>query len=228
MLAVTACRADVNSVCDIIAFMVNGHVERVRSALLDLCEPLHDVFASAEQLRRERLPELAGPAYRWHGTHTIRAFAHRLLAAKAGELGDWMLAGNHAQNGALWLTDGCYRIRVLHTLNENDVPPPGFSGARRAFYRQPHLGGTIPLFGEPDDKLLVLWRIDPVSAAAGFRVVRPIGNWKLGSHAQTDLDFILPSTSDELADLAFEPTDDDLGLELPHEEVDTIVGGFTG
>lgn len=212
--------------------MVNDdHVERVRTALLDLCEPLHDVFTSAEQYRRERLPELSGNKYRWHATHTIRAYAHHVLSTMDGDLGGWTLSGNHAQNGALWLTDGSYRVRILHALSESDVPPPGTNRARRAYYRQPKLAGMIPLFGEAQgkDKLLVLWRIDPATAAAGFRVVRPVGEWKLGSHAETDLDFVLPPTAVELADLAFEPTDDDLGLELPRdEEGDTDAGGVTG
>ncbi|HKR48515.1 MAG TPA: hypothetical protein VJT72_02845 [Pseudonocardiaceae bacterium] len=76
----------------------------------------------------------------------------------------------------------------------------------------------VPLFGEPNDRLLILWQIDPTSAAAGFRVVRPIGEWKWGAYATTDLDFLLPQTADELAELTFEPTDEDLGLELPLEE----------
>ena len=41
----------------------------------------------------------------------------------------------------------------------------------------------------------------------------------------TDLDFLLPQTADELAELAFEPTDKDLGLELPLEEEG---GGIAG
>lgn len=118
--------------------MVNDHVERVRSALLGLCEPLHDAFTWAEQLRRERLPELAeGPDYRWHATHTVRALAHHRLSQLNGELGGWKLSGNHSQNGALWLAEGSYRIRILHTLDECDVPPPGTNRARRAFYRNP-------------------------------------------------------------------------------------------
>lgn len=209
--------------------MVNDHVERVRTALLDLCEPLHDVFASAERYRRARLPELDGADYRWHATHTIRAHAHLTLSAMREELGRWRLSGNHAQNGALWLTDGTYRIRVLHGLNDNDVPPPGSSRVRRAFYRQPRLEGTIPLFGDPRDKLLVLWRMDPATAEPSFRVVRPVGEWRWGAHARTDLDFDLPPTAAELTDLVFEPTDDDLGLSLPRdEEGDTGAGGFPG
>jgi len=210
--------------------MVNDHVERVRSALLSLCEPLHDVFAWAEQVRRERLPELAEcPDYRWHATHTVRALAHYRLNQMNGELGDWSLSGNHSQNGALWLTDGSYRVRILHTLNEDDVPPPGTNRVRRAFYRNPLLTSKVPLFGEVNDRLLILWQIDPKSAAAGFRVVRPIGEWKWGEHATIDLDFLLPQTADELADLTFEPTDEDLGLELPlEEEGGNDAGGITG
>lgn len=200
--------------------MVNGHVERVRTALLPLCEPLHDVFTSADQLRRERLPELDDDLYRWHATHTVRALAHGGLRQRQanGELGDWQLSGNHAQNGALWLTDGCYRIRLLHALGDDVVPPPGSNHARKAYYRNTPLGGLIPLFGEPNDRLLVLWRVDPVTGEAGFRVVRPIGDWKWGAHQVTDLDFMLPQTGEEFADLRFEPSDEDLGLLMPHDE----------
>jgi hypothetical protein len=213
--------------------MVKGHAERVRSALLGLCEPLHDAFTWAEQVRRKRLPELAeGPDYRWHATHTVRALAHHKLCQMNGELGGWKLTGNHSQNGALWLTDGSYRVRILHTLDECDVPPPGTNRARRAFYRNPPLPDQPPLFGEGNDKLLILWNIDLESAEVGFRVVRTIGNWTWGAHAKTDLDFPLPQTAEELADLTFEPSDEDLGLELPSaeegEEGDTDAGGIPG
>ncbi|MGH4007351.1 MAG: hypothetical protein ACRDTH_04155 [Pseudonocardiaceae bacterium] len=209
-------------------------MERVRSALLGLCEPLHDAFTWTEQLRRKRLPELAeGPDYRWHATHTVRALAHYKLCQMSGELGGWKLSGNHSQNGALWLTDSSYRARILHTLDECDVPPPGTNLARRAFYRNQPLSDKLPLFGEVNDKLLILWNIDPASAVVGFRVVRPTGNWTWGAHAETDLDFLLPQTAEELADLTFEPSDDDLGLELPFddaegEEGDTDAGGIPG
>lgn len=204
---------------DNITSMVKGHVERVRSALLGLCEPLHDAFTWAEQLRRERLPELSkGPAYRWHATHTVRALAHYRLCQMSGEIGGWKLTGNHSQNGALWLTDGSYRARILHTLDECDVPPPGTNRARRAFYRNPLLLDEMPLFGEANDKLLILWNINPTSVVVSFRVVRTIGNWTWVTPAKTDLDFPLPQTAEELADLAFEPSDEDLALELPSEE----------
>jgi hypothetical protein len=209
--------------------MIKRHVERVRSAMLTLCEPLHDAFAWAEQLRRERLPELADDlGYRWHATHTVRALAHLRLSQLNGELGDWSLSGNHSQNGALWLTDGSYRVRILHALNDSDVPP-GTNRARLAFYRNPPLAVLLPLFGEANDKLLMLWRIDPLTAVPCFRVVRPIGEWKWGAYQETDLDFVLPQTAGELTDLKFEPTDEDLRLELPREEEgDNDAGGITG
>ncbi len=212
--------------------MVNDHVERVRTAMLPLCEPLHDVFSWADQLRRERLPELEGdPNYRWYATHTVRALAHLRLDYIRADLPTWRLSGNHARNGELWLTDGNYRARVLHALNDHDVPPPGSNRARQAFYRNPPLAGRLPLFGEPNDRLLVLWRINFETAAPCFRVVRPIGDWKWGSHQDVDLNFVLPQTSDELAGLRFDPTDEDLGLELPpndEEEGEEGAGGITG
>ena len=42
---------------------------------------------------------------------------HYRLCQLSGELGGWKLTGNHSQNGALWLTDGSYRARILHTLS---------------------------------------------------------------------------------------------------------------
>lgn len=182
------------------------------------------------ELRRERLPELDDAPYRWHGTHTVRALAHHSLSRRAEQLGDWRLSGNHAQNGALWLTDGAFRLRLLHALNENDVPPPGSNQTRKAYYRNPPLAAVVPLFGDPNDRLLGLWRIDSQSGAAIFRIVRPIGEWKWGTHQVTDLDFILPETTDELAGLRFDPTDDDLGLDLPmnDEEEGDGAGGISG
>lgn len=210
--------------------MVNDHVDRVRNALLPLCEPLHDALAWAEQLRRERLPELDGPPYLWFTTHTIRALTHYGLTRRADDLVPWELTGNHAQNGPLWMGDGSFRLRLLHALDEDVVPPPGTNRARRAYYANPPLGETMPLWGESNDRLLGLWRIDPESGAAVIRVVRPIGNWQWGTHQVADLDFILPDTTVELTDLEFIPTDEGLGLDLPmnDEEEGDGAGGVSG
>lgn len=184
--------------------------ERVRDALLDLCEPLHRAFAAAEAIRRERLPELAGdPTYRWHATHTIRAYAHHALTRS--DLGSWALSGNHAHNGELWLTDGTYRMRVLHALSDGDVPGDGNG---HAYFRTIALPVATPLFGPTDDRLLVLWRID---GSPRFRVVRPVGDWRWGGQAQTDLDFALPATAAELAAIRFEASPAGLQLQIPDE-----------
>jgi hypothetical protein len=213
--------------CDITTAVIKDDIERVCEAIADLCEPLHDTFRWADETRR---PELAEePEYRWHATHTIRAYAHYRLGRTG--LGAWRLSGNHAQNGALWLSDGDYRVRVLHEPSEDKVPPAGHNGRRRAYYRNTPLEDLPqPLFGPPDDRLLVLWRINPESSSPIFRVVRPIGNWKFGTHAMTDLDFELPESADLLADLEFEPTDEGLELDIPEEQEggSTDAGGVTG
>ena len=173
-----------------------NEVERVRTALLDLCEPLHDVFYWAEALRCKRMPGLLDLSiYGWHATHTVRALAHYQL--KQGELGAWSLSGHHARNGELWLD-----TRQL----QGPSPPCPFRPAGAASGTEPRavgelpkspalaLGLPTPLFGPTNDRLLVLWRIDQKSHHPSFRVVRPIGDWKWGDHAQTDLDFFLPAT----------------------------------
>jgi hypothetical protein len=188
--------------------------ERVRDALLDLCEPLHRAFAAAEAISRERLPELAeDPVYRWHTTHTIRAYAHHALSRS--DLGSWTLSGNHAHNGELWLTDGTYRVRVLHALSDGDVPT---DPAGHAYYRTIALPVATPLFGPPDDRLLILWRFD---GAPRFRVVRPVGDWRWGGQAQTDLDFVLPATAAELAAVRFEVSPVCLPMHIPDEDGST-------
>jgi hypothetical protein len=200
--------------------MVNDDVERVRSALLPLCEPLHDVFTWADQKRRRQLPELVEDQdYGWHATHTIRAFAHLRLTGM--DLHPWGLAGNHARNGELWLTDGDYRTRLLHAVRDSDVPPAGANTGRQAYYRNKPLFEVSPqarLIGPPDDRLLFVWRIDPKTGVPVFRVVRPIGNWKWGDHAQTDIDFVLPETAEDLAALEFEPSDEGMELDIPNED----------
>jgi hypothetical protein len=188
-------------------------VERVRAAVAPLCGPLHDAFVWADRTRRERLPELAGdPAYGWHSTHTVRALAHHRLALVG--TGTWRLAGNHARNGELSLTDQSYRLRVLHAQSGQDVPP---AGTYRARYRSAPLPVAATLIGPADDRLLALWRIDPGAGVPVFRVVRPIGDWRFGGHAIADLDFVLPPTAGELATLVFEATDAGLELDVPDE-----------
>jgi hypothetical protein len=196
--------------------MLKDELERVRNALADLCEPLHDVFAWAGQRRAEALPELARPEYNWHGTHTIRALAHHRL--RRTNLGVWTLSGNHARNGELWLTDSDYSLRVLHALNDRDVPPPGPNRARRAYYHNPPLPLQEKLDGPANDKLIALWRLDP-SGAPSFRVVRPIGKWRFGGTAKSDLDFPLPEMAIDMRSLHFEPADEGLDdVRLPEEE----------
>ncbi|HEY0637836.1 MAG TPA: hypothetical protein VGD67_09330 [Pseudonocardiaceae bacterium] len=192
--------------------MARAEVEAVRDALLPLCGALHEAFARADRTRRERLPELAGdPLYRWHTTHTIRAYAHHALSR--ADLGPWKLSGNHAHNGELWLTDSVYEVRVLHASADNDVPGP----TGRLVYGEVMLPMSPPLFGPSNNRLLVLWRVSDAGAPK-FRVVRPVGEWRFGGTQQTDLDFVLPPDAAELRAAVIELADDNLELLLPAEE----------
>lgn len=222
---------DLNFERDKITLMLNEHVERVRSAMLPLCEPLHDTFAWAEQLRRERLPMLDDEPYRWHATHTVRAFAHLRLKSGELDLGGWRLRSNHSQNGPIHLYYRSAQLRVLHALDEySSCPPPGPNHVRRAYYRNPPLGAALTLFGDPDDQLIALWRIDPATGQPHFRVVRTVGDWKWGEHHRADLEFDLPELGVELSELAFEPTDEELGLFRSEEDEESgeDAGGSAG
>ncbi|MEU7962354.1 hypothetical protein AB0D09_02625 [Streptomyces sp. NPDC049097] len=207
--------------------MIKPEVARIRDATAELCEPLHDAFAWAEQRRAQQLPELASPQYRWLRTHTIRGLAHHRLSRLA--LGPWVLSGNHSRNGELWLTDGDYKIRLLHGFRDDHVPAPGPNRQRRAYYTNPPLPQYFqePLLGPARDKLLALWRIAPEGAPL-FRIVRTIGPWNFGKASKVDLDFPLLTTAQDLQNLQFIPQDEGLELDLPIEETRDAdgTGGF--
>ncbi|MEU3487355.1 hypothetical protein [Streptomyces massasporeus] len=222
--------------------MDNGGAERIREALGDLCEPLHDVFARAGASKmlkrpddedRDGTPDFSSPEYGWFRTHAVRAHAHFYLSRRS--LDPWALAGNHKRNGELWLADGRFEIRILHGT-ANDIPKPGYNRARRAYYRNKPLGMT-PLFGVQETfagmerhRLLVLWHLDPKTGEPALRVVRPVGDAMTGRRVPVDVDFMLPPTAEELESMQFDPSDDDIYLNIPNEEEgnDFRAGGIPG
>ncbi|GAA4131921.1 hypothetical protein GTY64_05630 [Streptomyces sp. SID8376] len=212
--------------------MVNAEVERICGAMADLCEPLHDAFARAGEENKKRNGDLTGRDYGWLTTHNVRGRAHLYLTE--AELGVWKLTGKHRRNGELWVSDGGYRARILHAPSEKDVPPPGHNAQRRAFYANDPLSifeGMEPLWGPANDRLLVLWRLDAATGAPAFRVVRPIGAWKYGRKEKIDIDFPLPQTASAMSDLAFQPTDAGIHLNIPasKEEGNAYgAGGISG
>lgn len=212
--------------------MVNAEVERICGAVADLCEPLHDAFARAGEENKKRNSDLTGRDYGWLTTHNVRGRAHLYLSE--AELGVWRLTGKHSRNGELWVSDGAYRARVLHSASEKDVPPPGHNAQRRAFYANDPLSifeGMEPLYGPANDRLLILWRLDLETSAPAFRVVRPIGEWKYGRKEKVDIDFPLLQTASAMSDLAFRPTDAGIHLNIPasKEEGNAYgAGGISG
>jgi hypothetical protein len=208
-----------------------AEIEQVRSALLGLCAPLHEAFRWADVTRERKNRLLADQSlYGWYATHTVRAYAHHRLARPRTRLGAWRLTGNHARNGELWLSDGSYSARVLHSQSKTEVPPPGPKAQRRAFYRNPPLRGIVqePLFGPLGARLLLLWRMDPASHLASFRVVRPVGDWQWGNTAQVDMDFPLPRTAVDLSAMEFVLTDDVLEMDIPSSEEGADDRGIPG
>ncbi|SIO89862.1 hypothetical protein [Nocardiopsis sp. JB363] len=211
------------------------HTERIKHALADLCEPLHDVFTQAgthplskapAEEDRDNNPDFSGRDYAWFRTHFVRAFAHNRLQQRT--LDPWRLTGDHWRNGELWMANGEFELRFLHGLSEADVPAPGSNRARAAYYCNPPLPMMPALFGSEIDKLILLWRLNPLGEPS-FRVVRTIGRWKFGGTAKLDVDFPLPQSSEELINMTFTPSDDGIDLNLPNEENDEFgAGGISG
>ncbi|WP_043255455.1 hypothetical protein [Streptomyces sp. Tu6071] len=211
--------------------MDNSGVERIKQAMTDLCEPLYDCFARAgvakihfcpDESERDHVPDFSGRDYRWLRTHYVRAHVHHELSKR--NVDPWRLSGNHRRNGELWLTDGELRARVLHGPS-GDIPAAGRNLARRAFYRnvpldprQMRFGLQEPIFGPMNDRLLILWDLDAANREPTLRVVRPIGPSLYGRSVPVDVDFVLPTTAEELGSMEFFPSDEDINLNIPNEE----------
>ena len=191
----------------------------------ELCEPLHRQFERAARTSAgsRRLMRLWGPEYDWLGTHQIRALTHQALSEELP--GGWTLVGNHSRNGELWLGQGFTTMRLLHTLSEEHVPPPGSNRARRAFYCNTPL---LPGFDEQQQldliersRLLGLWRVTNwATFEVGIRVVRTVGTWSYRARAQTDVDVLLPRVVEDFATLEWVPSDAGMELNIPANDIE--------
>lgn len=189
-------------------------VNRVVNAMTPLCEPLHDALAYGSARAKEALPELATqPDMVAVTTHLVRGLA--LLNLREADLGDWRLIP--LNNAGIQLALNDLRLRVLHEAPNGDVPPPGYTAARKAWYCNPLLSRGQP---RESGNFLGIWSIGEAGAPS-IRVVRPVGPWKLGSKEAIDLDFPLPSVAEDLSALSFTPVDDEIEIVLPGTEGDS-------
>lgn len=148
-------------------------------------------------------------------SHLNRAHAHQLLTAgqARGELGDWrVVAGNNLQT-CLTLHD-TLTVRLLRPVHQA-TPPPGSNRAWIAYWSNAH----DSIFGVAGSRLIGLWSIGENGESA-VRVVRPVGPWKWRERERVDIDFWLPRRANELYDLEFVPSAEDIDVELPGFEQD--------
>jgi hypothetical protein len=210
---------------DNITAMVTHPREHLVEAMAGLCEPLHEHLAMAAadvSAVRARL-DLTASQYNYAVTHLTRARLHRLLSRE--DLGRWRVNGRHGANGPLWLHQGMMTLRVLHA-SAGEVPAPGSSERRRAYYRNAplfELGEQAMIPALNASNYLGLWSVDR-SGQPTVRIVRPIGSWNYGSNERVDVDFLLPEIDEELERLEFVPTDDEIRLDIPDEEEGTEGG----
>lgn len=189
-------------------------VEYIRDAVAPLCEPLHEALYRGVETGRSFLAEhdLTAAAYNPLLAHIARAGARRHLEVHEDLLEGW-LVGPSANNVQLRVARRSMSVRVLRALPFNAVPPPGSNYARVRYY----LNGRASLFGVEDSDLIATWWIDGADEVQ-IRVVRPCGRWNYGDSSEVDVDFVLPQSIDTLADLAFEPDDEDLSFDFPAED----------
>jgi hypothetical protein len=195
----------------------------IAAATVDLARPLYEGLDKGRLLAHEHYDEhgMNGSGYTKGRTDLTRDHARRQLETVGG-LGEWKLGKQ--QSGRILLSNGLMLIRVLHGAPfPGDTPPPGRNQARVSYYQNP----TIDLFGVESSRLLAVWTADE-SGELSIRIVRPVGSWKFGRNAKTDIDFILPREVEDFTSLEFIPNDDDFTLPFEFDEDERHEEGDTG
>lgn len=181
-------------------------------ALAPLCAPLHEAIQDGFEMADRYFLEhnFVTSGYEWFRAHLVRA--HSLRHFQEQPVAGFELAPIH-RNGEFLLRRELLAVRVLRDGRTGLIPAPGPNHARRRFY----MNQQLTFFGPASSMLLALWSAEPDSGDVTIRVVRPVGQWRYGSMAKLDLEFVLPNEGERLADLEFVPTDEDMEVLIPME-----------
>lgn len=192
-------------------------IEFLKQALSPLVEPLYDSLDAASEIATGHFVEheMDHPEYHPGLAHLARAHARRLLKDKQsnGKIDPWVVTVPQP-NVQICLARDLLRLRLLRP-DGPEVPKPGPNQARIAYFSNRH----VQLYGIAGSQLLGLWAPD----AAGeirIQIIRTVGEAKYGARVPVDIDFWLPRDVGDLSQLEFEPSDDNLDVELPFAEPD--------
>lgn len=181
---------------------------------------LYESFAHGRELANAHFDEhgMRGPAYNKGRTDLTREHARKHLSGR--DIGPWKLLTG---GGCIHLHNDMLKLKVLHAHPIGATPPPGRNKARMSFYRNADLN----LFGAAASSLVAVWMVDAQGEII-IRIVRPVGTWKAGASEKTDIDFVLPRTVEDFANLEFVPDDGALELDFEFDENDLGEEGETG
>lgn len=174
-----------------------------------LCTPLHDALERSRSIAEAHFAEhgISDPEDACGVTHLTRF--HLRSALRKEKLGGWGVVPDR-MNGQVLLRNALLKLRILHEWPKDGIPAPGSNEARINYYRNPDVG----LLGVEASQLVGVWGIAE-NGKIDIRIVRTVGKWKTGQAARVDIDFPLSRTWDELADLEFKPTPDNIDVILP-------------
>ncbi|WP_164884540.1 hypothetical protein [Leucobacter muris] len=187
--------------------------ERVRLALAPIAGTLAKISEDAVTTAESAASVLEIPHtdhYQPTRVHMARARMHKRLCGV--DLGPWALDLGQRNNTPIHLRTEGLALRFLHTSGV--VPAPGTNLARQYWYSNQGLFDDEALVARSVEMLLLLWTADFAAGTAFMRVVHPVGTWKYGEKAQTDLSIPL-NDLEFFEDGGFDTRDDEEDLVMP-------------
>ena len=135
---------------------------------------------------------------------------------------DWVLAGNHRQNGMVNLTYGSGEVtlRIVHRLGEV-IPPAGSNPGRRAFYSNRAIADMSDPTMIQTHRMLLCWADPDHEEAFELDVVRPLNPGGIRTRVRADIAIPLPRTRTAFENLSFDTFDDSEELNFDIDIADT-------
>lgn len=188
-----------------------------------LVEPLHAAFEMARYRLDNDYPGLCRDNQTWLRSHVLRGLVYQQLVDDPLP-GQWIVTGNHRQNGKIVLTFGSgeMALRFMHAFPAGRAPLAGPNRARRAYYTQQALADLSDVNNIPTQRLILVWQEVPGVDTFDITVLRPLGPGSIRRQVRSDLEVPLArtltifeqtqfDTADDVEELFFDFHEDDLG-----------------
>lgn len=184
----------------------------ITEAITPLTTPLHEALEEGRQNANDHYDRHKMTDRRFLKGRTDLTRDHALAYLLKQDLAGWR--PSRRGGGRIHLSQNAMTIRLLHRSPFGDaVPPPGKNRARINYYRNP----APDLIGVESSQLIAVWDVDEKGEMA-IRVVRPTKTFRAGAISTSDYDLLLPRNAEDLSNLKFIPSDEEIELGFLFED----------